>query len=162
MENILNNYKLYTKIEKYNKYRYINIYENWNNYKPENDALYIESIDELLTTANSHNIFLCFLHDLLIKLKLNAEITITNNIDDVDSSSDDDDNDDDQYDSNFITKQIKIGYVKDESKTFNEDFGVYQTNGAILLSYINEFIEFRSLTTREERLNKLFNIFMYS
>ena len=43
------------------------------------DTLYIKSIDDLLRfTFDSNNIFLCCLNDILIKLKLNMDIIITN------------------------------------------------------------------------------------
>ena len=67
------------------------------------------NIEDLLKITSSDKIFFCFLHDVLLKLRLNTEITITAN--------------------------IKIGYIDDKSKAYNKDLKVY-TDNAVKLAYI--------------------------
>ena len=95
MKKIIKNFKISVQFKKYN------------NCGGKNIIIYIISIEDLFTITNSDKIFLCFLHDILVKLKLNAEITIID------------------ADNINITKLIKIGYINNKSKIYNKDLKVY-------------------------------------
>ena len=154
-KNVLNNYEFYIKLTKCeaDECSIGDLYD-------ENGIIYTNSLDELLSITGSNKLLLFYLNDLSIKLKLNTEITITNLYLDHDSHIGN------IYDipNNNNAKQIKIGYINEESEMYNKNLTVYNNeNIDILLEVFTLCILFQFKNINEEiekdMLNKLNLIF---
>ena len=146
MNNILNNYEFYVKLRLCGEYDYRCSLENLDN---TNGIIYIKSLDELFLVADSNKLLLFCFNDLLIKLKLNTEITISNLYCDDDTYTEDI-----YYDSPDIHNKLKIGYINEESKMYNEDLTVYKENVDRLVEVFTTCILFQVSDLTSETLKK--------
>ena len=87
LESVLNHYTLYLNYTKKSEL-----------YNFCSEQIYFDSLDELICLANTKYLFLVYLHDLLIKLKLKTVVNVTT---DIYASLD-------EY---TYTKQLQIGYI---------------------------------------------------
>ena len=127
IKNLINNFKIYMKIidAELRLYKYVSI----NELDSFDDTLYIKSIDDLFRFSfDSKNIFLCCLNDILIKLKLNMDIIITNLVNANNKNTFNYFQEECKPDINSRTKYIKIGYINDESKLYNKSLNKYDKN----------------------------------
>ena len=140
--------KVFSNVERDKLYKLV--WSGETEFDNENGIIYINSLDELLSITGSNKLPLFYLDDLLVKLKLNTEITITNLYFD------------DDYDiegaytvpDNDNAKQIKIGYIYKESKMYNKDLAVYEENIKILLEVIMFCLNL-SLIIQMKKLKKI-------
>ena len=158
-ENIINNFKLYMRLWKQHT-----DYVSYDLVSKCNDSnsgyiLYIDSIDELLNIRKSDELFLCYLNDILIKLKLSMDIIITDIVENVVGFMGKR-----HYGPllNDETKYIKIGYIDDKSKPYNENLKIYKDEKDRLIYLISNTLLKNNTKTCEfshEMKEKIYNIF---
>ena len=150
VKNLIDNFNIYMHLWKQD----INYYDfkEFNEIDKIKNILYINSIDELLDIKKSDELFLCCLNDILFKLKLNAKVAITRIAD----------RPTDGYNIEFIpiindkTKYIKIGYINDESKLYNNDLRVYKNGIYNLIDVIQDSINLVDSTSTTNKFKTFF------